>query len=56
MLLLKTLQERGYLDVHPPEVKIVFFAMNTKKQEDLLGTEQNAKTSKTDLYTCMYSK
>ncbi|HFN2771792.1 TPA: hypothetical protein ACG9B4_002794, partial [Enterococcus faecium] len=38
MLLLKTLQERGYLDVHPPEVKIVFFfAMNTKKQEDLLG-------------------
>lgn len=25
MLLLKTLQERGYLDVHPPEVKIVFF-------------------------------
>ncbi|WP_165003419.1 MULTISPECIES: hypothetical protein [unclassified Enterococcus] len=25
VLLLKTLQERGYLEVHPPEIKIVFF-------------------------------
>ncbi len=38
MLLLMTLQERGYLDVHPPEVKIVFFfVMNIRKQEDLPG-------------------
>ena len=32
LLLLKVLQERGYLEIYPPELKIVFFFATTMKK------------------------